>query len=43
MTELLRDALDAGYRHFDTAIAYENHALIGEALKTIFADGKYTR
>lgn len=43
MTELIRDALDAGYRHFDTAVAYENHALMGEALKTIFAEGKYTR
>jgi alcohol dehydrogenase (NADP+) len=26
-------ALDAGYRHFDTARAYENEAALGRALK----------
>ena len=35
--------LDAGYRHIDTAILYDNHKFIGSALKTIFAEGKYKR
>lgn len=43
MTDLIRASLDAGYRHIDTAIFYNNHKMIGNALKTIFAEGKYTR
>lgn len=43
MTELLRAAFDAGYRHIDTAILYDNHKMIGGALKTIFSEGKYKR
>jgi diketogulonate reductase-like aldo/keto reductase len=43
MTDLLRAALGAGYRHIDTAILYENHKMIGGALKTIFSEGKYSR
>ncbi|KAL4428916.1 hypothetical protein ABPG74_017506 [Tetrahymena malaccensis] len=43
MTNLLRAALDAGYRHIDTAIIYQNEAMIGQALQKIFQEGKYTR
>jgi len=43
MKQILQTALDVGYRHIDTAIAYENHKMIGEALKSIFSEGKYKR
>ena len=32
MANLIRAALDAGYRHIDTAKFYENEKLIGDAL-----------
>ena len=32
MTNLIRAAFDAGYRHIDTAKFYENEKLIGDAL-----------
>jgi aldehyde reductase len=41
--DLLRSAFDAGYRHIDTAHYYNNHKLIGKALKQIFSEGKYKR
>lgn len=31
--EVVREALDLGYRHIDTAFAYENHVAIGKAIK----------
>jgi diketogulonate reductase-like aldo/keto reductase len=43
LPSLIRAALEAGYRHFDTAIAYNNHKMIGETFKTIFAEQKYKR
>ncbi|EAR83326.1 aldo/keto reductase family oxidoreductase (macronuclear) [Tetrahymena thermophila SB210] len=43
MTNLLRAALDAGYRHIDTAVIYQNEAIIGQALQNIFQEGKYSR
>ncbi|KAG8185881.1 hypothetical protein JTE90_028885 [Oedothorax gibbosus] len=36
-------AIDAGYRHFDTAFAYENEQFIGSALKRIFQSGRIKR
>uniref|UniRef100_A0A5K3EZR8 Aldo_ket_red domain-containing protein n=1 Tax=Mesocestoides corti TaxID=53468 RepID=A0A5K3EZR8_MESCO len=36
-------ALDAGYRHIDTAHIYQNEADIGEALKVKFAEGGIKR
>jgi len=42
-TDLLSSAFDIGYRHIDTAIFYGNHKLIGDALKAIFAKGKFKR
>ncbi|EAS07803.1 aldo/keto reductase family oxidoreductase (macronuclear) [Tetrahymena thermophila SB210] len=43
VTNLIRKALDVGYRHIDTAQMYENEQFIGAALKTIFGEGKYKR
>ncbi|MAB56219.1 aldo/keto reductase [Aequorivita vladivostokensis] len=39
----VKDALHAGYRHIDTAAAYGNEEVIGEALSEIFAEGKIFR
>ncbi|CAH1390867.1 unnamed protein product [Nezara viridula] len=39
----LNAAIDAGYRHIDTAFAYFNEAAIGSSLKKIFESGKITR
>ncbi|GIY03858.1 aldo-keto reductase family 1 member B1 [Caerostris darwini] len=39
----IETAIDAGYRHFDTAFAYENEHLIGKTLKKIFESGKVKR
>ncbi|KAL4463030.1 hypothetical protein ABPG72_002913 [Tetrahymena utriculariae] len=36
MTELIRTALDVGYRHFGTAKVYENEVYIGEAFQKVF-------
>ena len=41
MTELLTNAIKIGYRHFDTAILYENEKFIGESLEKIFSTGKF--
>jgi len=43
MTDLVRAALEVGYRHLDTAFAYDNHEILGKALSTIFKEGKYKR
>lgn len=34
-TEIVRNALEIGYRHIDTATGYENHTAIGRALETV--------
>lgn len=39
----VKDALNAGMRHIDTAAAYGNEKEIGEALTEIFAEGKIMR
>lgn len=43
MTTLLRAALDAGYRHIDTAVVYGNEKMLGDSLAEIFAEGNYKR
>lgn len=43
LTKVIRAAFENGYRHIDTAILYNNHKLIGNSLKTIFEEGKYSR
>ena len=32
-TRIVKEALEVGYRHFDTAHVYENHAAVGRGLK----------
>ncbi|XP_019872572.1 aldose reductase-related protein 2-like [Aethina tumida] len=39
----LNAALEAGYRHIDTALVYENEVLIGKILKKWFDSGKIKR
>ena len=43
MKAALEAAFDSGYRLIDTAYAYRNESLIGEALKEIFDSGKIKR
>ncbi len=45
-TKIVQEALKMGYRHIDTAQAYENHKAVGKALKEfnreeIFITSKY--
>ncbi|GIX71621.1 aldo-keto reductase family 1 member B1 [Caerostris extrusa] len=39
----IETAIEAGYRHFDTAFAYENEHLIGKTLQKIFESGRVKR
>ncbi|MCW9036381.1 aldo/keto reductase [Altibacter sp.] len=39
----VKEALYAGYRHIDTAAAYDNEEFIGEALAEVFAEGRIFR
>lgn len=41
--EAVRDAIDVGYRHIDTAWAYENEHSIGKAVRTKIAAGVVKR
>ena len=41
--QAVKDALHAGYRHIDTAAAYGNEDIIGEALAEVFAEGEIFR
>jgi diketogulonate reductase-like aldo/keto reductase len=34
MEQVVEDAIDAGYRHIDTALFYENEKEAGAAIKT---------
>lgn len=36
-TQIIEKALEVGYRHFDTAVIYENHKLLGATFKKIFS------
>ncbi|GAB6031864.1 hypothetical protein CHUAL_010261 [Chamberlinius hualienensis] len=36
-------ALETGYRHIDTAFAYQNEKIIGQAMKEVFSKGKIRR
>ncbi len=42
-TSATRDALEAGYRHFDCAERYRNEREVGEALRAGLAAGGITR
>lgn len=39
----IRAAIEAGYRHIDTALMYGNESLIGEVLQELFDSGKLKR
>jgi len=39
----VKAAIEAGYRHIDTAYIYRNEAAIGSALKEVLAEGKLRR
>lgn len=41
--EVLRNAINIGYRHFDTASMYKNEEEIGKALNKVFSEGKVKR
>ncbi|CAK9795127.1 Aldo-keto reductase family 1 member B10 [Anthophora plagiata] len=41
--QAVRDAVDAGYRHFDCAFAYDNEKEIGKALRDKIAEGVVKR
>ena len=43
MNQIISDAIDAGYRHIDTAYVYQNEALIGKALEIQFNSNKISR
>ncbi|CAH0555752.1 unnamed protein product [Brassicogethes aeneus] len=43
LTTALEAALELGYRHIDTALVYENEAIIGKVLKKWFDAGKLKR
>ncbi|CAI2353745.1 unnamed protein product [Caenorhabditis sp. 36 PRJEB53466] len=40
---VIRDAIEAGYRHIDTATLYQNESQIGDALAELFAEGVVRR
>jgi len=39
----VKDAIDLGYRHIDTAFLYDNEKEIGEAIRDKIEDGSVTR
>lgn len=39
----VKDAIDVGYRHIDTAWAYENEYSIGKAVRSKIAEGAVKR
>jgi diketogulonate reductase-like aldo/keto reductase len=41
--QILPVVIDTGYRHIDTAYAYNNEEAIGNVLFTYFADGRLKR
>lgn len=41
--DLVKKAIDAGYRHIDTAFLYENEVEVGEAIRAKIADGVIKR
>ncbi len=41
--QMIRDAIDVGYRHFDTASAYMNENAIGQVVNELINEGKVKR
>lgn len=43
MFKATRDAISAGYRHFDTAAKYETESLVGRAVNDAITSGEVKR
>jgi aldehyde reductase len=43
MENVVKDAIDAGYRHFDTALFYRNEKEVGAAIRAKIAEGVIRR
>ncbi|GFG35827.1 hypothetical protein Cfor_07247 [Coptotermes formosanus] len=43
MEQVVKDAIDAGYRHFDTALFYKNEKEVGAAVRAKIAEGVIKR
>jgi aldehyde reductase len=43
MEQVVKDAIDAGYRHIDTALFYENEKEVGAAVRAKIAEGVIRR
>jgi aldehyde reductase len=43
MGQVVKDAIDAGYRHIDTALFFENEKKVGATIRAKIADGVIRR
>jgi aldehyde reductase len=43
MEKVVKEAIDAGYRHFDTALFYKNEKEVGAAIRAKISEGVIRR